>query len=244
MIVLVVAEKAAPFNINEIWKGSKTGCKPIPTWTNGVQKYYDDIIVAFGKFPPNLLKESTAVTTTFQSYLAELVNSSNSNSTIVSSGSTEILEVLSQVKILANTPIGVINEFYRILPILMVKYRDVVSKLSKVIGSDVACSVNDEMTALESSFKRYMEKFLQTDAQGNNKKIDYGSVTKHFTVLNSTVASFTESTENKCSPVAPNLKDAVTVLNFVLDHIRICFFGLSGCSEAVLYEQKQKCKRT
>ncbi|XP_037049913.1 uncharacterized protein LOC119084163 [Bradysia coprophila] len=290
LIAGVIKGDAGGYNVENVWKSSKTDFteRPRPAWTDGVQKYHDDIIEAFGKFPPGpLMDKSNAVTTTFQSYITKLVTLSNSNSTVLSSGSQSILEVLKKVNLLENTPIGVINEFYRILPTLMETYRGIVSNVSPMLTSVTGPVITQAMSDLESSFKNYMTEFLRGDERGNKRKVDYEPVVKRLEFLNNTVSSLMELTQNPVEkgfdtlplggshnrlarglgilsgtkpiiPIVPTIRnstsniaeniinnpvtnfvqDAVTVVKLVLEHIVICFYGLSSCSEAVLSEQQ------
>lgn len=271
------------YSIENVWKSSKsdyTG-QHKPAWTDGVQKYHDDIMEAFGKFPPGpLMDKSNAVTTSFQSYLTKIVTYSNSNSTVLSSGSNTILGVLDKVSILENTPIGVINEFYRILPTLMETYRGVISNVTPMISGVTGPVIIEAMSDLERSFKNYMTEFLQGDERGNKRKVDYEPVEKRLELLNNTISSLSELLQNPIkkltgshsrparglgilsrnplnnpplihnstasviventinNPAISFVQDAVTVINLAFEHIVICFYGLSSCSEAVLSEQQ------
>ncbi len=237
---MVGAEDVAPFRIDDIWRSSKTDgvCKPYPTWTDGVQHIYDDVIDAFAKFPPGpLLDDAKTLITIFQNLISNLVKSSNSNSTILSSGAAAILGVVGEIKPLVNTPIGFIREFDRVLPNLMETYRDVISNLSTILGDSTNC-VNNAMIDLEHSFNDYMTKFLQTDSNVDREKLDYSTVTNQFDALNSTISTVAQDTNDQCEPATPQVQDAVAVMNLVLGHVKCCCYGLSSCSAAVLYEQK------
>lgn len=221
-----------------MWKNSKSDCKRTcaPDWVKGVQKYYDDIIEAFNKFPESLLGEANLVKTTFKDYLTKLVDFSNSKSTVLSSGSTAILGVLGTVKLSVNSPDGVIKEFQRVLPFLTKTYKGVVLDLSKIIGEQLSCSVNKAMTDLETAYQKYMTEFLQGDAGGFKKEVDYEPITKRAEAFKKVISQ--ASVTQKCELATPNRLDASTVLGLILDHLIICYHGLSGCSKAILYEKK------
>ncbi len=212
-------------------------CKPYPTWAYGVQKLYENVAEAVGKFPPGpLLDQANTVMTTFQSFISIMVNLSNSNSTVLSSGAAAILGAVSEIKPLDNTPIGFIREFYRVLSSLMGTFRDVVSNLSTILGDSTNC-VNNANIDLEHSFNDYMTKFLQTDSNVDREKLDYSTVTNQFDAFNSTILTVAEDTNDQCEPATPEVQDAVAVLNLVLDLVSICCHGLYTCSQAVLNEQ-------
>lgn len=123
------------------------------------------------------------------------------------------------------------------LPILTKAYGAVIKKLSKIIGKKTSRSVNAAMAALECEYTQYMTEFLQEDERGLKKEVDYEPITK-------TAEKFTETIErvakaNKCA--SSDRKDASTVLTLILEHLMICYHGLSGSSQAILYEQNSKC---
>ncbi len=155
---------------------------------------------------------------------------------MLSSGSSGILGVLSEVNIQANTANGIIQEFCRMLPILTKAYSGVVSNLSKIIDEKTACSINFAMTDLECACSKYLTEFLQEDERGMRKEVDYEPVTKRAEKFKKAITNAVDS--KKC--VNTEAQDASKVLNLVLDHLMICYHGLDICSQAILYEQKCK----
>ncbi|KAG4068218.1 hypothetical protein HA402_008859 [Bradysia odoriphaga] len=298
-IIADTANEDPSLYVEDVWKSSKNDLadQSKPGWVDGVQKYHDGIIEAFGNFPPGpSMDKSKAVRTKFQSYLIKLVKSSNSKSTVLSTGANAILGCLKNIDVIDKTPIGVINEFQRVLPNMMETYRGVIANVTPVIGSLTGPVIGEAMTELERSFMSYMTEFLHSgDERGFKRKIDYEPVEKRFEFLNNTISSLTKSLQNplangldglqstiggvhnrvarglnfgilsKPPTIAPQIQsntvsviaesainnpatglvqDGLTVLHLAFEHITICFYGLSSCSEAVLIEQQNNVQIT
>lgn len=235
-IIAGPVKEDARYSVANLWTSSARVCtsQKKPVWVEGVQKYYDDIMVAFSTFPGPLKEQADLLKIPFQEYLTKLVNYSNSNTTVLSSGSTKILGALSKVKLQANTADGVIKEFYRVLPSLTKTYSEIVSNLSTIIGKQSSCSVNRAMSDLKYAYTKYMKEFLQEDDDGFKKEVDFEPITKSAEKLKKSIALIDEN--NTCSD--PDVNNASTILNLILGHLMICYHGLDGCSQAILYEQK------
>lgn len=225
-----------------MWRSSDDdcSCKCKPVWLDGVQKYYnDDAVELFKSLPPgSLADQADAATKTFQGYIVKLVNFSNSKSKILSSGSTAILGMLSKINVVEKSAIGGIRVFNRMLPIIMKTCREVTSNLSKALGGELTCAVNNVISDLECSFKQYMQEFLRDDESGVYKEVDSEPFMKQSQKLANTISFIGETALNNCKLSKPDVQDALVVLSLILDYLMIATHGLSGCSEVVLSEQK------
>ncbi len=97
---------------------------------------------------------------------------------MLSSSATTILDVLSKVSSKnASSPLGMIQEFNKLLPFMMETYRGIVSNVSDVIGYPT-CSATNAMKELEWSIKQYNTAFLKVDEGGLRKEINYEPVMK------------------------------------------------------------------
>jgi len=82
-----------------------------------------------------------------------------------------------------------------------------------------------------------MTAFLQNDEFGLKKEVDLKPVARHAQTLTNTISLIAATMLNKCESGTSEVQGALLTLTLVLDHLMICFHGLSGCSLAVLSEQ-------
>lgn len=215
----------------------KSACKSTPDWLEGVQRYYTDAIASFGSFPSGASVEADLVTSTFQALLTKLVDFSNSKSVILSTGATVILEAFSHVKMYDHRAQGIINEFYRVLPILMKAYRGAAKDLTPILGSELVNAVNNDLGNLQCAFELYVEEFNAGDGKGRKIKVNYEPVLKRVQKLEDTITLNGDVRLSKQQLADPNVQDALVILSLILDHLIICTHGLNSSSEAVLLEQ-------
>ncbi|XP_037038704.1 uncharacterized protein LOC119076135 [Bradysia coprophila] len=229
-------EKDESFNIENVWR--KTACKSTPHWLNGVQKYYNDIIITFGSFPSEVSGEAELVVETFQALLTKLVDSSNSRSEILSTGATTVLEAFSRIKIAEQSAQGIINEFYRVLPILMKAYRGIATYYTPVIGTELVSAVNNALNNLECACELYVEKFNAGDGNGRKIAVDDEPVRKSVQNLEDTITLNGDVKLSKHELADRKVQNALLILSLILDHMIICKHGLRSASETILLEQK------
>ncbi|XP_037038667.1 uncharacterized protein LOC119076111 isoform X2 [Bradysia coprophila] len=231
-------KKDEPFSVENVWK--KTACSSTcpPNWIKPVQKYYDDVIKAFSTFPGEVMEPADLVKTTFQTLLTKVIEFSNSDSKILSSGATGILESYAQVKLNIHSASGIIDEFYRVLPMLMKSYRQVVTNLTCPVGPELVCAVNTAITNLEREFICYVDEFRKGDGRGRKVEIDYEPVMKRVQTLVDTIALKGDVQLTECQLEDPRVKNALVVLSLVLDYVMVLVHGLSSSSEAIILEQK------
>ncbi|KAG4066834.1 hypothetical protein HA402_012901 [Bradysia odoriphaga] len=231
-------KKDEPFSVEKVWRKGACPRTCQPDWIKAVQKYYDDVIVAFSSFPGEVSEPADLVKTTFQTLLTKVIEFSNSESKILSSGATAILESFAQVNVDNLSASGIIDEFTRVLPILMKAYRQVVTNLTRIVGRELVCAVNTAISDLEREFLCYVKEFEKGDGNGRKIEIDYEPVMKRVQKLVDTIALKGDVQLTECQLEDPDVQDALVVLSLVLDYVMVLVHGLSSSSEAVILEQK------
>lgn len=182
-------------------------------------------------------EQSESMIAEFGEFLIKVIAFSSLKSTILSSGANKILNVLSQVNIRALSVEGVINEFERMLPALMNRYREITTDLTLTIGNDLVNAVNNALTGAETTFQRFIKIFR---GNGNcfNKDADYKPALTAVKKLIDTIELRGDVTLSESQLAIQKVQNALLVLRTFLKHIKICTQGLSICSRVVLLEQK------
>lgn len=227
-------------NVEVEWKkgiNSAYSSRRTPDWVKGLQKYHDDILKSFTGFPSDVAVPSRSMVAEFREFLVENIDYTNSKSKILSSGANKILSVLSVVNIRDLAAQGILNEFHRMLPILMIAYRRITTDLTPIIGSAFKNEVNNALSDTEAAFERFVKIF-----RGNGicfeDNVDYTPVLAVVKKLVDTIELRGDVTLSKSQLETQNVQDALVILRSYLHHITICVQGLSVSSSVILLEQK------
>lgn len=110
----------------------------------------------------------------FEIYVTKLIYFTNSNSTVLASSSTAMLESLCKVK-LGTSGLVIIKRFDEALPVVMEDFTEIVNKLSPVIG-ELTCHVNKVLKDLGCTLKHYMSEFITCGIDGCINQVDYKPV--------------------------------------------------------------------
>ncbi|KAJ6640891.1 hypothetical protein Bhyg_05824 [Pseudolycoriella hygida] len=223
------------YSVENLWKKTNYWCKRKPDWIKPVQKYYDDLMIAFNTFPGQVTLAAEMVKAKFRELLTEVITFSNSDAKILSAGATGILESFARVKIDILSAAGIINEFQRVLPILMEAHRNVITNMTNIIGDELVCATNNAISDLQSEFNLYVDKFK---AAGGKKEINYKPVMKCVQKLVNTIKLKGDVKLSNCQLVNLFVRHARVVLSLILNYIIILVHGLSSSSKAVLLERK------
>lgn len=173
-----------------------------------------------------------------QTVLTKYIELSNSKSEILSASATIILESFASIKLEDLSAIGLINELDRVLHILMISYRKVVTNLTKIIGRDLVRAVNNAISNLEFQLKRHMKEFI---ASNGKIEIDYKPVMNAAQNFVDVVALKGDITISQSQLADPNVKDALIALSLVLDYsIAIVHSLTSSCEAFILEEEYEK----
>lgn len=224
------------FSVEIIWKSYQKKNEAC-SWKKGVQEYYDGCRKVAMNFrgPTYILADN--VMNSFEIYLTKLIYLSNSNSTLLTSSTTAILQSLSKLNKLKKSALDVIKEANEVVLKLVEEFNDITSKLSNTIG-ELADSFNDALNDLGCSLSTFLNEFLRSGITGYIKKVDYEPVLRQCQKLLNTVALIAETLLNECGFATHDVYEAVTVLSLICVYFVLVVQGMNSCFQNVLYEQK------
>lgn len=225
-----------------VWKSYKTkdescGCHKVEEWKEGVQEFYDGVSKAFWGFRGPSYKLANNNLAALEIYVAKLIYFANSNSTVLATSATAMLEAMSKCKKYEQSGLNIIKESDKVVLEIMNDFIEVVSKLSDIIGQ-LTCKVNDVLHDVGCALSTFMKEFIVSSLTGFVKKVDYEPVFKQYQKLMNTIALIAETLLNKCELVTPKVEEAVTVLGLVLNWCGISVQGINSCVLDTLYEEE------
>lgn len=132
-------------------------------WEEGVKRCYDGCAKVLNNFPGPTYDMGVTVITSFKTHTDKLEVLTKSNSTIIPSRSTAILEAISLLSKLGISPNYLLYQFGKAMPKMSSAYRQIVAELSGCIG-ELTVPVNDIITKIENStittIKQFRDRFF------------------------------------------------------------------------------------
>lgn len=171
-------------------------------WQDGVLKYFVGCSQSAKEFPkpPD---QAENVMSTFEIFLNKLIDLTTSNSTILSSSSTAILEPMSMLSKMGGSPGNLLNESINTFP-----------QLSDD-GQLMTHLMNDAITDLQHSIMHLGMLFRKSGVEhfgnGLGTRADYEPVTKCAQVLMNTIALIAETMLDDCKIATPDIFESLTV---------------------------------
>lgn len=206
-------------------------------WKESVQQFYDGCRKATWKFDGPSYDLANEAVRSFELYLTKLIYFTYSNSTVLQSSSTALLQSLSKCKRLEKTGFNIIKEFEIVLLGLVKDLNEIVEKLSEIIG-DLTCTVNDALNELGYTFSYFMKEFLKLSTAGRRNKVSYEPVLKKLQKLMNTVALIAETLINECEEPTQEENEAVSVLELISIYFALAIQGINTCVQDVIYKEK------
>ncbi|XP_037040138.1 uncharacterized protein LOC119077082 [Bradysia coprophila] len=234
-------DKQVSFSVEKIWqsyrkKGQICLCEDV-SWKQDIQNYYNGCRTATWEFRGKAYCLADSVVNSLEEFLTKLIFFTNSNSTIVTTSSTTMLNTLSKCKKLNRSGMNIIFEFQKVLPAIIKDFNEVATKLSNHIG-ELTSSFTKVLGSLGSVFTNFMKEFLENCRLFKcEKQVDYKPVLKKCQKLMNTVALIGETLLNECEAEATQeVYDAVLVLDLICLYMAIAVPGINSCVMDVLYE--------
>ncbi|KAJ6648141.1 hypothetical protein Bhyg_03366 [Pseudolycoriella hygida] len=233
-------DKKVSFSVEKIWRSYQKKhiciCEVDDDWKAGVQEYFTETRKATWKFRGPSYDLADNVMWTKEKYLTKLMYLANTNSTVLASSSTSILETMSTCHKLGKSGLIIISEFEKVLFVVIKEFKEVVSKLSEFIGT-LATSFNEALTRLFMVFSNFMERFLKCTTVKCKVKIDYAPVVKKYQNLMNVVALIAETLINKCDKSTREAYQAVTILSLTFQYFSLAVQGINSCVQDILFKE-------
>lgn len=211
-------------------------------WHDGVLKYYEGCSKS-AKDYPGPSGQSENVMSTFGIFLNKLLDLTASNSTILSSSSTAILDAMSSQSELGGSFGHLLNECIKSLPQLSDDLRKIISNLSYNIGPLTTCLMNDAITDLEHSIRHFAAMLQNSGVEhfGNSlgMNLDYEPVTLCAQVLMNMIALIAETTLYNCKIATHNIFESLTVLTLISNWYLIGAHSVNVVSQGILRTASQ-----
>ncbi|KAJ6645907.1 hypothetical protein Bhyg_01116, partial [Pseudolycoriella hygida] len=167
-------------------------------------------------------------------YITKLIHFSTSNSTMLTSGSSTMLALLSKCKKIDESGFKAIEEFSKVLKAIVDGFNKIVANLSGNIGK-LTHSIIETLNSLEVSHSSFMTKFIEADCADSRRKVDYEPVFKEFQKLVNVIALIVETLLNDCKPPTREVQEAVLILCVAYDYFVIAVQGINACAQDVYY---------
>ncbi|XP_037029380.1 uncharacterized protein LOC119069428 [Bradysia coprophila] len=233
----VETEKQVSFSVIAVWRSyNKNACPctcPVEDapWLKGIEGHYNGCHDAVDKFCGKAKEAGDVAVRSLKEYFAKLIYFTDSNSTIITTGSTEILNSLSKCINLNSNGLNIIVEFNKVFLSIIDDFVRVIKSLEVYIGDDLTCSLTDSIRDLGREFSKYMNEFLKSCRLfGCRKKIDYECVLKQLQKLMNNVALINETLLNQCEEATQQVREAVMVLDMLYCYVAISVQGIYSCS--------------
>ncbi|KAG4075546.1 hypothetical protein HA402_003371 [Bradysia odoriphaga] len=225
------------FSVIAIWRSYNLKACPCSCpvedapWVKGVEGHYNGCHDAVEKFCGKAKVAGDVAVRSLKEYLAKLIYFTDSNSTIVTTSSTGILNSLSKCINLNDNGLNIIVEFNKVFLSIIEDFVEVTVPLEIYIGDDLTCALTDAIRDLGRIFSNYMNEFLNSCRLfGCRKKIDYECVLKQLQKLMNTVALINETLLNQCEEATQEVRESVMVLDLLYCYLAIAVQGIYSCS--------------
>lgn len=171
-----------------------------------------------------------------------MVSLTKCNSTILSTRSASVLNVLSELSTLGISPSSIVFKFHALLPKLLSAHRQIVTDLSLFIG-EMTNIVNEALINFEKTYSNVLQQFKNRFVErrlGRCAKIDFEEIMKCTQLLTNTMALIAETAINDCgcATIANDTYDAIVILNMILIHLYLAVQGINVTIGTVLYSEK------
>ncbi|KAJ6640291.1 hypothetical protein Bhyg_13041, partial [Pseudolycoriella hygida] len=131
------------FSVGKVWqiyarnnKLDTCACAE-PIWQYGVQELYDGTRKASWEFSGRSREVADVVMNLLKGYIVKLMYFSNSNSTVLTTSSSAILNTMSNCNKFGKSSIVIIREYRPVMPVIVKDLQDVVKKLGNILGLKV-----------------------------------------------------------------------------------------------------------
>ncbi|XP_037051722.1 uncharacterized protein LOC119085416 [Bradysia coprophila] len=210
-------------------------------WKDGVQEFYNGCRKAADSFHGKAFDVADNTVKSLQQLVTKLIDFTDSNSTIVASSSTDILESLSKCNRLGRDGMNIIVEYVKVFPSVVRDFKQVSANLFKHIG-ELTCSFKNAVSDLGAELTKFMKEFVRSSRLPKCKKtVDYNLVLKKYQELSNIVAQIDDTlvneSENEGIEVTKEVYESVLVLHLLYIYMGISVTGIDSCVLDVLYER-------
>lgn len=208
-------------------------------WAAGVEGHYKGCKTTINQFRGNAKEIGVSAVNTLAKYMTKLIYFDNTNSTIITTSCTAILNALSKCMYLNDSGLNIIYQFEKVFLAIVEDFSKVIEALSAHIG-ELARYLTAAVNDLGGEFSKYMKEFLEScELFECKKEINYECVRTKLQKLMNTVALIDETLLNRCeSEATPEVYEAVMVLNLLYFYLANAVQGINSCALDVLYDRE------
>lgn len=211
-------------------------------WYDGVLKYYEGTSQT-GQLYPGPTNQAEPLMSAFEVFLNKLLDLSATNSTILSSSSTAILDGMSKLSNMGGSYGNLLKISASILPQLSDELKAVISNLSDNIGRSTTVLMNNAITDLVESILHFAFIFQKSGvehfANGLAKNVDFQPIIKYSQVLLNVIALVAETTINDCSIATPKVLESLAVITLISNWYFIGAHSINVVVQAILHTASQ-----
>ncbi|KAJ6645908.1 hypothetical protein Bhyg_01117, partial [Pseudolycoriella hygida] len=232
-------DKQVSFSVEKIWQNFKKKncvCKPDPVkdtkWKAGVQETFDGCNRARRSFKGRTVELSDNVMKLVEVYFTKLIVFSATSSTLLGSGSTDMLTLVSKCRRVDKSGMTVIVEYNKVIQEVINGFIKLVSSLSKNLGK-LICPITNAISYIGDSFSTFMTEFIKADKGGGRKKVNYEAVFKHFQKLMNAIALTAETLLEDLPSPSREVQEAILVVGMSYEFFSITVQGINVCAQDV-----------
>lgn len=198
-------------------------------WREGVDEFYNGCRSAANLFHGKAFEIADNTLNSLQQLITKLSDFTDSNSTIISSSATDILESLSKCNKLGKSGFNIIVEYIKVFPTVVRDFNRVANNLYKQIGG-LTRSFTSAVSDLGSALTKYMREFVLNIRLNNCKEeVDYTNVLQKYQDLSNIVALIDKTLLNE-EEVTKEVYESVLVLHLLYIYMGISVTGINSCA--------------
>jgi len=210
-------------------------------WEKDMEKCCSGVERVVKKFPQPTYDMGQTILASFNTQVGSLKKLTNSTSAILSSRSVKLLEALSLLSRVDNSPSYLLYQLRKVLPDKTLAYCDIVTTLKERIG-ELDKPINAVLNAVEKSLmtilKQFDQRFLERK-QYRCEKIDFIQMVKSGRLNANTIAFIAETAVNNVDNLtfADEDYEAIAIITFLSNLQVLAIHGTNANMASILHTE-------
>ncbi|XP_037029548.1 uncharacterized protein LOC119069571 isoform X2 [Bradysia coprophila] len=208
-------------------------------WRKGVQDCRSGVERVVRKFPQPTYDFGQSILASFNAQIDSLQDLTNNTSPILANRSTNLLEALSLLSKVDNTPTNLLYQVEKTLSSKSAAYRSLVANLTEMIG-ELDTPVNNVITSVQNSIATCLKQFnkrFSVRRQDRSEKIDFKDMVKSARLNMFTISFIAETALNSGEQFSTSTFEAIAILTFISNLQVLATHGVNANMGSVLVSE-------